>query len=269
GYYVRPAQGGSVQFRPAAAVRAVGFEDDEALLPQSQRGFEGYRHLQEYFAFPQRFLFIDIADLTGAFAGCTGGECENHILLDRTHPGLDNAHDPTQFRLHCPPAVNLFRRQLDRVRTDAGATEQHIIPDRDRPMDFEIYQVEQITGVSAAGERLEEILPLYLSSHHAGTERLRPHYSLQRRSRLLSSRQAQPGTRTNYTGTEVFVSIVDARGRPIDAEITQLDVQALCTNRDLPIRLAFGKGQTDFHLEGAAPLESIRCIAGPSTPRKA
>jgi type VI secretion system protein ImpG len=121
--------------------------------------------------------------------------------------------------------------------------------------------------VNATGEVLEEIHPLYLSSHQSGIERSRPYYSLQRRPRLLSTRQQQSGTRTNYVGTEVFVSLADARGRPVDAEITHLDVQALCTNRDLPIRSAFGKGRTDFQLEAAAPLEGIRCIAGPSTPR--
>ena len=98
-------------------------------------------------------------------------------------------------------------------------------------------------------------------------ERSRPFYSLQRRARMLSTRQQQSGTRTNYVGTEVFLSLADARGRPVDSEVAQLDVQALCTNRDLPIRVAFGKGRTDFQLEGTAPLEGIRCIAGPSTPR--
>ncbi len=269
GYYVRPVGGGTVSYRPAAAVRAAGFEDEEALLPTPRRGFAGYRLLQEYFAFPQRLLFFDVAELRGAFAACPGAECELYLVLDRIQPSLENALDPTQFRLHCTPVVNLFRRELDRLHTQAAATEQHIIPDRNRPMDLEVYQIERLTGVDAAGQRLEEILPLYLTTHETGAEGSRPHYSLQRYPRLLSSRQTQSGTRTNYVGTEVFVSIVDARGRPVDTEIAHLDVQALCTNRDLPIRLTFGRGSTDFLLDGSAPLEGIRCIAGPSTPRKA
>jgi len=86
---------------------------------------------------------------------------------------------------------------------------------------------------------------------------------------LLSTRQTELGTRTHYVGTEVFVSIVDAHGRPSDAEISQLDVRALCTNRDLPVRGLFGKGRTDFLLEIAAPVQAIRCITGPTIPRKA
>ena len=40
----------------ADALKAVGFEDDEAMLPHSDRSFGGYRILQEYFAFPERFF---------------------------------------------------------------------------------------------------------------------------------------------------------------------------------------------------------------------
>jgi len=265
GYYVRAP--GSVKVRPADAVRAAGFDEDEALLPTPRRGFDGYRLLQEYFAFPDRFLFFDIEQLRGALADCTGEEAEIFLTLDRVQASLENALDPSQFRLNCTPIVNLFRHAPDRVYVDAAATEHHLVPDRNRPMDFEVYDIERVAGVNAAGEVLEEIRPIYLSSHQSGVERSQPYYSLQRRARLLSTRQQQSGTRTNYIGTEVFLSLSDARGRPVDAEIAQLDVHALCTNRDLPIRVAFGKGRTDFQLEGTAPLEGIRCIAGPSTPR--
>ena len=265
GYYVRSP--GSVKVRPAEAVRAAGFDEDEALLPTPRRGFEGYRLLQEYFAFPDRFLFFDIEQLRGALADCSGEEAEIFLTLDRVQASLENALDPSQFRLNCTPIVNLFRHAPDRVHVDAAATEHHLVPDRNRPMDFEVYDIERVAGVNAAGEVLEEIRPIYLSSHQSGVERSQPYYSLQRRARLLSTRQQQSGTRTNYIGTEVFLSLSDARGRPVDAEIAQLDVHALCTNRDLPIRVAFGKGRTDFQLEGTAPLEGIRCIAGPSTPR--
>jgi len=269
GYYVRSMSGGSVTVRPASDVRAVGFEDDEALLRTPRRGFDGYRLLQEYFAFPQRFLFFDLTGLSGAFAQCGTGPVEIYIALDRVQPALENALDQTQFRLHCAPVINLFSRELDRVHVDAAGTEQHVIPDRNRPMDFEVYQIERVTGVNATGKLLDEVCPVYLSGHHRGTDRARAYYSVQRRPRLLSSRQMESGTRTNYTGTELFISLVDARGRAVDVEVSQLDLRALCTNRDLPIRCAFGKGRTDFLLEAAAPLQAIRCISGPTTPRKA
>ena len=56
---------------PATDVRPVGFTDEEALLPVPLRSFQGYRLLQEYFAFPQRFRFFEVAGLArAAGAGC-------------------------------------------------------------------------------------------------------------------------------------------------------------------------------------------------------
>src|ERR1700730_10020953 len=82
GYYVRSPGRASVQVRPAEAVHAVGFEEDEALLPTPRRGFEGYRLLQEDFAFPARFLFFDIEQLRAGSSHCKGEEAEIYLTLD-------------------------------------------------------------------------------------------------------------------------------------------------------------------------------------------
>ncbi len=43
---------------PATSLAEMGFEEDQALLPYTDVSFQGYRYLQEYFAFPQRFLLL-------------------------------------------------------------------------------------------------------------------------------------------------------------------------------------------------------------------
>ena len=45
------------------SLRPVGFGEDEGMLPYSRRSFTGYRLLQEYFCFPQKFFFIDLSGL--------------------------------------------------------------------------------------------------------------------------------------------------------------------------------------------------------------
>ena len=69
------------QFITGASVRAAGLRDEEAMLPVTLRGLAGTRLLQEYFAFPQRFLFIDISDLGAAFGKATG----NTFEIGRAH----------------------------------------------------------------------------------------------------------------------------------------------------------------------------------------
>jgi type VI secretion system protein ImpG len=44
-------------------ILAQGFDENEALLPYTARSFQGYRLLQEYFAFHQRYLFIKLTQL--------------------------------------------------------------------------------------------------------------------------------------------------------------------------------------------------------------
>jgi type VI secretion system protein ImpG len=268
GYYARSTKPGSaVHFRPATSVRSVGFEDDEALLPITRRGFQGYRLLQEYFALPQRFLFFTLHDLQSIVQTCEGDELEIWLAMSRPQPSLENAVDASQFRLFCTPAVNLFTRPVDRIHVTPFDTEFHLVPDRNRPMDFEIYSVERVQAIGAGGESISQILPFYSAGH--GTDRLAPltYYTLQRRPRLLSSRQQQAGARAGYIGSECFMSIVDSAQRQVTGEIRQIDAHAVCTNRDLPIHLAMGQGRADFLVEGGAPVEAVRCISGPSYPR--
>lgn len=268
GMYVRsPRQGAAVHFRSAKSVRQVGLEDTEALLPVTRRSFQGYRLLQEYFSFPERFLFFSLNDLEEAVRTCDGDELEIYLAMGRAQAGLENALDAAHFRLFCTPAINLFPRAIDRVHVTNLETEYHLVPDRNRPMDFEIHSLEKVEGIGASGESVTQIRPFYAMGHDAAPQSS-AYYTLQRRPRMMSSRQQQSGTRSGYVGSECFMAIVDSAQRPLTGEIRQIDARALCTNRDLPIQLATGQARTDFSVEGGAPVEAVRCIAGPSYPRQ-
>jgi type VI secretion system protein ImpG len=69
--------------------------------------------------------------------------------------------------------------------------------------------------------------------------------------------------------SEVFISLVDGKAAPYRSELRQLAITALCTNRDLPLQIPIGRGRTDFTMESVAPIESVRCVAGPTPPRPA
>jgi type VI secretion system protein ImpG len=268
GFYVRSTrQGATAHFRAPAHVRPVGYEDDEALLPVSDRSFQGYRLVQEYFAFPERFLFFRLEDLREAVNSCDGDELEIFIALSRSQPALENAVDASHFRLFCAPAINLFSRAADRIHVDPFDTEHHLVVDRNRPADFEIFGVQDLRAVGASGEILAAILPFYCVDHRTDPGAPLLYYTIQRRPRMLSARQQQAGARAGYVGTECFVSIVNAAQRPLETPVRQIDAQAWCTNRDLPIQLALGQARTDFLIEGGAPVEAVRCITGPSYPR--
>src|SRR5580700_7619716 len=46
---------------PPGSLRQVGFRPDEGLIPFPRRTFWGYRLLQEFFAFPEKFSFLDLS----------------------------------------------------------------------------------------------------------------------------------------------------------------------------------------------------------------
>jgi type VI secretion system protein ImpG len=69
------------EFLPATHVKPVGFADEEALLPVTLRSFQGYRLLQEYFTFPQRFRFFEIDGLGPSVRRVDGDELELVVLF--------------------------------------------------------------------------------------------------------------------------------------------------------------------------------------------
>src|SRR5262245_37242112 len=67
-------------------VSRVGFKASEALLPYDARSFQGYRLLHEYFAFPQRFSFVRLGDVSRAIKRCDGGLLDVIVALSQENP---------------------------------------------------------------------------------------------------------------------------------------------------------------------------------------
>lgn len=252
---------------PRSEIRQVGFGDDEALLPIGLRSFQGYRLISEYFAFPERFFFFTLAGLGPAIRRTAGTELEIFILLDRENKILARGLSPENFLLNCTPAINVFPKRLDRIHIIERTHEHHVIADRNRPIDFEIFQLLNVSGQGVDLDREQEFLPFYARSDLTRDTDAGAYYTVRRLPRMLSAKQRRTGARTNYVGSEVYITLVDAQEAPYRAELRQLSLRALCTNRDLPLMMPVGKGKTDFTVEIGAPLESIRCVAGPTRPK--
>lgn len=247
----------------------MGFDDAQALLPVVSRSFQGYRMLSEYFAFQQRFLFFELTGLNRLLRRCKSNQVDIIIPLRRLQPRLENVVDATNFGLFCAPAINLFPHRADRIHVNDAEVEYHVVPDRTRPMDFEIHSVLGVAGYDKESDAMERFRAFYEINDH-DVEEQNPslkYYALRRTQRQLSSKQKRKGPRTSYVGSEVYLSIVDADQAPYSSNLSQLDLRVMCTNRDLPISMPVGKSSTDFTLESGAPVRSIRCLAGPTEPK--
>jgi type VI secretion system protein ImpG len=246
---------------------SVGFEDDEALLPYGPRSFQGYRLLQEYFAFSARFLFVKLRGLGPAVRRCSASEIEIVLLSDLHDRTLDGVVSADHFALFCTPAANLFPRRADRIHLTEAVNQYHVLPDRTRPMDFEVHTVGEVVGFGSTAEVKQPFHPFFAWNDQTADGETPAYYTVQRQPRVLSARQRARGARSSYVGSEVFLSLVDPDEGPYRSSLRQLAVETWCTNRDLPLHLSLGQGRTDFTLDTGAPVEAIRCLAGPTPPR--
>jgi type VI secretion system protein ImpG len=258
---------GWTDFLPASSIRPVGFADAEALLPVTLRSFQGYRLLQEYFAFAPRFRFVEITGLRRISKRNKTDEVELVLLFGRGDAALERVVDASHLALNCTPAINLFRKRLDRIHVTESAFEYHVVADRTRPQDYEVYEVTDVVGHGVGADSEQVFRPFYSAygsdAGHAHTA----YFTTRREPRLISSTQKRRGPRSSYIGTEVFLSLVDSAQAPFDGDLRQLSVQALCTNRDLVLQMPVGSAKSDLSLDIAAPVTGIRVIAGPSRPQ--
>ena len=174
---------------------------------------------------------------------------------------------PRASPLNAVPAINLFERRLDRVPVTPKDTEHHVVADRTAALDFEIHTVKSVTGISAEGRADVEFRPFYSSTDFTAAGEAHPaYYQVRRRMRARSESQRLKGTRTNYLGSEVFLSLVDRNDAPYSDKLEQLAVTAFCTNRDLPLLLSTGSDE-DFYLPEGGPIKGIRTLVTPTRPR--
>ena len=260
-------------------VRPLGFEDEHALLPRTARSFQGYRLLQEYFAFPARYDFVELTGLTQGAARCNSDRLDIMVPLTRYDPTLEGMVDSARVILFATPAVNLFPMACARLPMPDRNHELHIVPDRTRPLDYEVHTLTSVAAYATDRDLEREFHPLYSvhgrqepnagqASYAADAEQA--HYTVDRRARVVSQSARLNGTRTPYFGSELYLTLVDPRGSaaaPFRGDKRQLGVNALCTNRDLPLLLSLGQGGNDFDVRGNVPCDVVRCVSGPSVPR--
>ncbi len=255
--------------RHGHSVAAMGFDEAQALLPVGDRGFDGYRLMREFFAFPERFSFAELTGLRELFSVAKSSRIELIILFDLADQRLDGVVRASHVSLYCTPAVNLFPRVGDRVQLDEREHEFQIIPDRTRPLDYEVHSVTRVTGCATDGGELCEFSPMYAPVFDVDGELQRARYAVRRQPRARKPRRGdrEHDTRFPYVPSELYLSLVDGQNGQFRSGLRQLSVNTLCTNRALPLSLAAGSEDRLFSSQAHGSVVSVRCVAGPTPPR--
>lgn len=252
-------RGGASFTLPPDALRPVGLSAKEGLLPYSDRSFLGYRLLQEYFHFPEKFLFVDLAGLDHGERRSFGTEWEVLFCLRPTGQlaRLEQGLSADSFQLGCTPAVNLFERTAETIRLTQTSHEYRVIPDQHRQTSTEVYSVDQVTSAAKYQEEPKIYEPFYSFRHGNVTAPPGQFWFARRR----------PSLRAKDAGTEVYLSLVDLNFRPQLPPVEMLTVSVTCTNRDLPGNLQWVGAWGELSAEGQR-LVRLRLLRTPTPARR-
>lgn len=242
---------------PSSPLHQVGHREDEALIDTPLRSHPAYRLLTEYFAFPEKFDFIDI-DLRALTQ--TGGRAQQmtlHLVLrdvqGDSHAGrVLESVTREHMQLFCTPIVNLFQQHGDPIRINHTALSYPVIGDSRTASTTEVYSIDSVHLVrqEASGESVTEFRPFY-SLRHGESSNQSGHYWFARRDEWVAK---------HNPGYETEISIVDIDFDPAVPLTDTLSLELTCTNRDLPVNLAFGLPDGDLFLEGVSLIGRVAML---------
>ena len=263
GMLVQTAPVGPWQGCGDARPMPVGFADDEALIDFDARSHQGYRLLTEYFAFPEKFNFIDLP-LPPALLESSARSATLHLAMHGIRSDSDEARlletvTERNLLLGCAPVANLFEQKADPIRISHRGERYPVLPDSRRAFAYEVVAIDRVYRVQQTplGESIVEFKPFYSLQHDELMTGDKPGGRYWYSHRDDSLAVASPGYETE-------IGIVDIRFDPAAAETDTLSLDVRATNRDLPSLLSVGNVGGDLFLEGGSVAREIRLVRKPT-----
>ena len=247
--------GNGAKFLSPDHIRPVGFAEDEGLLEYGGSGHLGHRLVQEYFCFPDKFLFADLTGLDATTLAGAGKDLEILILLDKLPLDLESKLGVENLKLGCTPAVNLFPHSADPLVLDHTKSEVRVIPDGHHAMGYEVHSILKVETVDPSDGKVHVFRPFYAMRHGDPREGEVGFWQGSRR----------PSQVKGDTGSELFLTLVGSQGDVLQEKPGDtLIVQALCTNRDMPESLPLGSRGGEFRIEGQPGVARINTLRKPT-----
>lgn len=253
--------GNQQQILQKTPFKQVGYELNESILPIEPRSQQAYRLITEYFAFPEKFNFIDLDLQTlKSFSHSSSKTLtiELFFKMDMTNVRKLKAFeqlDKSHLKLFCTPVVNLFKRPAEPIRVDHRQTYYPLIADIRQPASYEVYSTDRIHHVreTPSGQTTTEIHPFYSLNHDQNAAK--NHYYHVIRDPLVTS---------NTPGFECQIMIVDREFKASQMQIEVLSIDITCTNRHLASQLPYGQQGGDLFQEQSGAFRQVQLLRKPT-----
>jgi type VI secretion system protein ImpG len=216
-----PGQAGPRTPLGAQALSASGF--DHALLDYPGHAFPGFRLIQEYFALPEKLLFVSLEGLDRWRSGRKGERFSVWLTLTEVPEWMPELREQS-LQLHVVPALNLFARAAEPIRHHHRVSEYRVQPEDAQSGHYQIFSVERVSGWVQGSNVEQGYLPF---GRQRPGETEQDSYSLRHRPATVGRAH------------DLLISLTTPPGRPLVPQT--LSLQLTCTNSELPERLKFGE----------------------------
>jgi type VI secretion system protein ImpG len=213
-----------------AAMRWVGFDDEDALLIVPKSAFVGFRLLAEYFALPTKFAFVDVVGIDAVAQ--LDPTLERFVVKLRLRGALPSSFRLTRdsFKLHCVPVVNTFQTTAEPIRLTSAREAFLVRPADLPPAHGGVYAVTDVHAITRKGGRKTRI-PAFFDFAHVGAEgrREQVYYTVHHKPSVVGE------------GTDVSISLGTPENSGVLPDADVLSIDLLATNRKLAGALRAGE----------------------------
>jgi type VI secretion system protein ImpG len=214
----------------AEQVKPVGFAEEHALMPYPHTTFSGYRHLQEYFSFPEKYLFVDVngLDVLQRLPQDQLKQICSIQVCFTLRVGCQTTECPTlsNVKLYCTPIVNLFKHDAVPIRLDGKQDEYLLIPGEYARESACVFSVDKVMGWRPGGLGYQAYVPFETFEHDGDIDASAPPTSYSIRQRASA----------HHTGLDTWLTFGNGQ---VHAQET-LSIELTCTNHNLPRQLQAG-----------------------------
>ena len=233
------------QFSFARTISPVGLEDDEALLPYPNTVHKGFRLLQEYFLFSEKFYGFDVTlpenlDISG----------QGYLYIPMGY-NIFMQVAPHNFSLSSVPAVNLFPKVTEPLHLDYKQVEYCLVPDFRRYNSTEIYTIEKMVAVEPKGND-EMVIPEFFSCTHNAEDV---------KSGIFWKSKRKKSYMKDATGEDVYISFIDTDFKPQFPADKIFYAYTLCMNRGAAEQIPV---LGELQVELSAPIKRVYCLDRPT-----
>ena len=210
------------------ALKAVGFNDEEALFPTERNEFPAFRLVEEYFIMPHKFAFVDVEGLL-KIAQFDPKMSRFGLIIRFSKPWpLRLAKD--MIKLHCMPVVNIFETPAEPVRFDIRRVQYVVFPAGLPLSHGDVYAIRSVQAIQKTTRNRVNVRAFYEFDHGVG---------MTREEGCYYATHLRPGVIGDTV--DLFISVHTPADMGVLPDTDLLSIDLLATNGSLASKIRAGE----------------------------